>query len=242
MIQARIFVYGMQSSGASLFCGLLGQIPQSVAIIDLWAGQVAPQLVLAAPVVVLKATVTTDVTLFEHVARFQPTTSILFLRHPAAVVQSLLAKEYARVGGSISDKLAALEHYYSNLRDWFDLVVRYEDCGRSIVGVIECLQSRGILLPNTAARFDRSLHAIVQHNQLVSDWCRVNYGRKWGIGNIHLDKWGTFNNISRPLSKRALDLAATCCPTVMSQYQNDGGCAEGKHANLVGEAGPARHC
>jgi hypothetical protein len=38
----RILVVGMQSSGASTFLFLLGQVPGSVAVVDLWVGRPAP--------------------------------------------------------------------------------------------------------------------------------------------------------------------------------------------------------
>ena len=38
----RILVYGMQSSGASLFTYFLAQRPDTIAVIDLWDGVVAP--------------------------------------------------------------------------------------------------------------------------------------------------------------------------------------------------------
>jgi hypothetical protein len=38
----RILVIGMQSSGASTFLFLLGQVPGSVAVVDLWVGRPAP--------------------------------------------------------------------------------------------------------------------------------------------------------------------------------------------------------
>jgi len=38
----RILVIGMQSSGASTFLFLLGQVPDSVAVVDLWVGRPAP--------------------------------------------------------------------------------------------------------------------------------------------------------------------------------------------------------
>jgi hypothetical protein len=202
---------------------------QSVAIIDLWAEQVAPQLVLAAPVVVLKATVTTNITLFEHVANFQPTISILFLRHPAAVVTSLAKKPYASVGGAISHKLEMLEYCYTQCNHWFDIVIRYEDCCRDINSVIGLTQSCGLPVPSTAGCFTRSLKSIVRHNQLMSEWCRAYYGSKWGVGNIHQDKWGTFSDIAMPLSLDAFELARKCCPTVLKHYLNsdDPGC--GRH-------------
>ncbi len=46
----------MQSSGASLFALLLGQIPESVVVVDLWAPCVAPPLRFDVDVVV-KATI-----------------------------------------------------------------------------------------------------------------------------------------------------------------------------------------
>ena len=33
----RLLLYGLQSSGASLFAYFLAQVPDSVAVIDLWA-------------------------------------------------------------------------------------------------------------------------------------------------------------------------------------------------------------
>src|SRR5688500_15155867 len=95
----RIFVYGMQASGASLFTYYLAQQPATVAVIDLWAYYVAPNLSTDTPCV-LKAVVTTDIALEQHLASYQPDLKILFLRDPVQNFISLYTKEYRDIGGS----------------------------------------------------------------------------------------------------------------------------------------------
>jgi len=77
----RILVYGMQASGASLFTYYLAQKPSTVAIIDLWAYYVAPNL-QTDTTCLLKAIVTTDIALEQHLTSYQPDLKILFLRDP----------------------------------------------------------------------------------------------------------------------------------------------------------------
>ena len=62
----RVFVYGMQSSGASTFLFLLAQLEKSVGIIDLYVGRPAPTPdgfdLAVSPYVFLKGTVNTNCT------------------------------------------------------------------------------------------------------------------------------------------------------------------------------------
>jgi hypothetical protein len=87
----RIFVYGMQSSGASLFVLFLAQMPETVAAIDLWAYFVAPRLRPNAHCI-LKAVVCSEIDLEQHLENYQPHFKILFLGDPVQTYSSLNQK------------------------------------------------------------------------------------------------------------------------------------------------------
>jgi polynucleotide 5'-kinase involved in rRNA processing len=68
----RVFVYGLQSSGASTFLFLLAQLEKSVGIVDLYVGRPAPTPegfdLSVSPYVFLKGTVNTNYTVGEQYA------------------------------------------------------------------------------------------------------------------------------------------------------------------------------
>lgn len=187
----RWLVYGLQSSGASLFSYFLAQAEDAVAVIDLRARRrewlhrretpVAPALEAAGPVVV-KCVVTARVSFEQHRDAFRPDRSILFLREPCANLSSLRAKPYARHGGSIDAKLALLEHYQGE-RHLFDAVFHCEDFVADPAGSVQRL--RGLGWPALLAHYDfpLSLEEVVRRSRERSDWCDRTFGKRWGTGH-----------------------------------------------------------
>jgi hypothetical protein len=188
----KALVYGLQSSGASLFTFFMGQRPGSIAIIDLRARAgrlplwrttpVAPSLESASPVV-LKCVVTVEAPFERHVESFRPDRTILFLREPFANAASLMGKAYERHGGALDQKLRQLEGCFRR-REGFDAVIRYEDFVRDHAGTVERLQALGWSATPDYYAFDRSLEEIVRYNCAESPWCARYRGILWGTGNI----------------------------------------------------------
>jgi len=214
----RIFVYGMQASGASLFTYYLAQKPSTVAIIDLWAYYVAPNLQIDAPCI-LKAVVTTNIMLEQHLMAYQPDFKILFLRDPIQNFVSLTAKEYRDIGGSPEEKLQRLEDIYLRRKDLFDIVIQYEDFALHPEHVTDQLNRLGLGIPKNAHEFHRSLDDIAGYNGEQSAWCRDHFGDKWWFGNIHADSLRPLTPISHAVNDPNLtDNLWALCPALMSLY------------------------
>ncbi len=104
----RLFVYGMQSSGASTFCFFLGQCPNAIAIIDVWSRIVTPPIDSPWPIVA-KATVTTTRSAADHIASFRPDKTILFIRDPVAIYESPMKYPYGNRFGSMEEKMVPMK-------------------------------------------------------------------------------------------------------------------------------------
>ena len=172
----RTLIYGMQSSGASLFCYWMAQQSGSVAVIDLYHDQVAPRI--DHPDVVLKCVVTRSIGIDAHLESFAPDRVIIFCRNPVENCLSLSEKVYANFGGSIDEKMGVLDAILRSGR--FRNVVRYEDF---IMGRFpEDLGSA------SNYEFARTIDEVKSYNFENSEWCKQNYKKRWGTGNIHGSK------------------------------------------------------
>jgi predicted O-methyltransferase YrrM len=215
---SRIFVYGMQSSGASLFTFFLAQMPETVTIIDLWAYFVAPSLQTKS-VCVLKAVVSSEIDLEQHLAAFQPDFKILFIRDPVQTYLSLNRKEFRDIGGTPEEKLRTLESVYANKRDLFQAVIRYEDFVQNPKNVAIELNRLGLSIPNDAHKFKRSLDDIAAYNNQYCIWSKNNFGTKWHYGNIHVTGLNPLRPVTSPIEDRSLvEKLSQLCPTVMRLY------------------------
>src|SRR5215470_2100880 len=122
----RILVYGMQSSGASLFTYFLAQRLDTIAVIDLWDGVVAPDFQGVQKDVIVKCVVAPVTPLETHLASFRPDVKILFVRSKESNAESLSLKSYRNDGGKMEDKFAELENRVEQPAG-FDYVISYED-------------------------------------------------------------------------------------------------------------------
>lgn len=121
----KLFVFGMQSSGATAFTLFLAQRPDCVALVDIANNFAAPRV--APPLdMVAKAVVTTAYPLAVHVERFRPDKVILLLRDPRDNYQSLKGKNYGNYSGLIDEKFLIIDQLFAE-RDRFDAVIEYED-------------------------------------------------------------------------------------------------------------------
>lgn len=206
----------MQSSGGSVFALLLGQIPRSVVVADLWAPHVCPPLRLDVDVVV-KATIV-GVDLEDHVRSLQPSTTILFLRHPADVVTSLNAKSYRDYGGTVERKLRRYDETFE-ARERFDLVLHYEDLIGDPYGTVSRLQDAGLPVPAEGPLLARTADEIVLDARASSAWCDRYYLRRWGLGGARTDRLGGLAPPLRAQDEQARFLLETCCPGVLAHYE-----------------------
>lgn len=173
----RTLIYGMQSSGASLFCYWLGQQSDCISIIDLYFDQIAPPIDYTN--VIVKCVVTKNITLEEHIDSFKPDKIILFVRNPIQNYLSLSEKKYSNWGGTINEKFSILDQTKK-----FDIMVKYEDF---------IMQKNLGIGKNEYYEFKKSLNTIVNYNCINNDWCRENYKKTWSIGNIHANNLSVLN-------------------------------------------------
>lgn len=215
----HIFVYGMQSSGASLFTYFLAQRPNSVAIIDLWANSVAPALVITPPAI-LKAVVCETIRLEQHLDTYQPDFKILFLRNPLDVYGSLQNKEYRDICGNLEEKFRMLEATFLCADELFNAVVQYETFVHDPIGVAARLNELGIPISNDAHLFPRSLDQIAQFNQEHSEWCRETFNTHWRFGSIHADQLLPLSAMGQAIADaETMDRLWAWCPGVMTLYE-----------------------
>ncbi len=192
-IARRIFVFAMQSSGASTFLYLLAQLPHSCAVLDLWVGRDSPRqdhLGLSDKVqaVLLKATVNTVVDLTDYLNTFRPDFSILLLRHPAHNLKSISTKPYRGVAGDVPSKFAALEEAFLRRRDLFTMTIFFEDIFLQPDRTLKRLQAK-LSLTRAAAEclfeFNRSPQHLEAFTNYHCTWCGEWFTKSWGFGNLH---------------------------------------------------------
>ncbi len=183
----RVFVYGMQSSGASTFLFLLAQIPRSVGIIDLYVGRPAPGPgdfdLSVSPHVFLKGTVNTNISIDEYIATFEPDITLLFVRHPEHNLKSLKSKFYADVAGRLDDKFRELEDAWRRRAKLFDEVIHYEELMLDHASVAAKLQGVGFSPQEVSAMFalQRPLRDITRFSVQSSVWCRRERMLLWDV-------------------------------------------------------------
>ncbi len=216
----KVAIYGMQSSGASLFTYFLSQIPRSLAIIDLWTDEIAPRLVQDLPVII-KSTVSSKVGFDDTFAEFSPHICILFLRDPIDNYLSLSSKTYKNEGGTPEEQLRTLEEIFRQRRTLFSEVILYEEFTGDITKTATKLKTLGLALPRDASSFRRSINAIIDYNIHRSTWCRRNFNRKWNTGNIHLDSIGDLQPIRyRNTDQNIRSLVSDLAPCLTEFFRN----------------------
>jgi len=118
----RVLLLGLQSSGVSLFATMLGMLPRTIVVPNLFAGFLPPRPedltdVPAGWRYVVAARINANVTPAATVARFRPDLAVLWLRHPVASHLSLSAKPAANRAGTVDAKLRLLEAVHSRRGD-----------------------------------------------------------------------------------------------------------------------------
>lgn len=139
----RLFVHGMQSSGATAFTLFLAQRPDCLALVDIPNNFAAPRIgrVLTKDMVV-KAVITTAYPAAVHIERFRPDRTILFLRDPRDNYQSLSSKTYRNYSGLMDEKFVLLDQIFAD-RANFDAVIHYEDFVARSPQIIDTVNALG---------------------------------------------------------------------------------------------------
>jgi len=218
----RVFIYGMQSSGASLVSFFLAQKQNTIAIIDLWNHCEAPYLEDAHDKdIVLKCVVTTAVPLETHLLNFKPDKKILVLRHPCFNYASLKNKDYGNQCGSVEEKFKILDSIFDQ-RDQFDLVIMYEDFIFSPNKVLKQIQEIGCDPNLDNFNFNRSKEEILNFNLQHSEWCKNFYKRRWNFGNIDFQK-NTYElfKVFKYISLKDILTVRSLCPSLCDYYKEN---------------------
>jgi len=221
----KIFIYGMQSSGASCIAYFLAQKPNSFAIVDLANNELAPLVKNDINVenIILKCTVSAKIPLDEQLNRFNPDKKILVLRHPFYNYSSLKNKIYAGANVTMEEKFALLEQHF-NERKKFDLVVLYEDFFLNRQNFLKQMKQLDFGVNEDFYDFKRTPENILKYNIENSAALKECYTKKWAFGNIHLNDLNrakknrqdlVFKWISASDKKRVKKI----CPQLLAYYQ-----------------------
>lgn len=210
----RLFVHGMQSSGATAFTLFLAQRPDCLALVDILNNYAAPEVETDKDMVV-KAVVTTAHPLEEHVARFRPDRTILVLRDPRDNYQSLRTKNYSNLSGTMEEKFAIIERLFLG-RDRFDAVVHYEDFVAQDPAVLDTVNALGWPVEpgyyQYGRRHEELLRALWQHvPQLMSEL-------EFAFGNVR-GRAVSESFRDKPRDPEVDARLQTLCPSLLAHYR-----------------------
>ncbi|MFA7219299.1 MAG: hypothetical protein WC119_02185 [Synergistaceae bacterium] len=216
----KTLIYGMQSSGASLFSYFMGQREDSFVIIDLWDGELAPFIDLKCDVI-LKCVIATKFSLEDHKKSYCPDMTILFLRNPCHNLVSLKSKPW---GAESRNKFKLLEKYFLE-KDKFDAIVRYEDLVLRPLEVIRQLDKNGFNVDESFLDFRRNLQDMRRFNhEYFPSYCwnnrRYAHNGKYGTGKLHIRSGDVLKKkyINKKVSKEDKQNVINWCPSVCSFY------------------------
>lgn len=218
----RIFVYGLQSSGASLFTYWLSQLEGYCGVIDLFVREPTPRAPrIGCENVVLKAVVSNR-NVAKQITRFQPDISILYIRDPYHNYASLSTKPFRDRGGSIDEKFAALDILVGKTRSansQFDTIIRYEDFIQYPEDIIRKLNAVGVPVDSSNYVFRRSVDDVVAFTAAHSKLLARAYTKTWGTGNIHQIDVDSALELKQPDVSHDIEKAMEkWCPNLLSYY------------------------
>jgi len=214
--EARVLIYGMQSSGASLMAFLAAQGRDTLAVIDLWNPEVAPPIPHDGPIVI-KATVG-PVSLAEHMASFRPTATVLVLRNPVHQIASLSRKSYRDFAIPLEAKLSTLDELLAGPADRFDLVLRYEELLLDPALTARKLDELGLGLPADAARFPRALEEVIRYTRAHARWCNSFWRSKWGTGGLDATALEPLRSDHSLPFRASFESVLDRCPRLVAEY------------------------
>jgi hypothetical protein len=215
----RIFVYGMQSSGASLFTYWLSQLENYIGVIDLWATfYPAGRHILSNENIILKSTVS-FLDLRQHLTLFEPDKKILFIRNPYHNYHSLSLKHYINDGGNINDKFIKMDKIFSEMSSLFDVIITYEDFIVNQEKTIKSLNQINIPMNRDHFKFNRSIKDIEDFNHSNSEWLKRGNMIYWGNGNIHQNNvQNNLKLINNKIEDKTSTQVNLLCPNLTKFY------------------------
>lgn len=179
----RLFVHGMQSSGATAFALFLAQRPDCLALVDIPNNFAAPRIDRTLDKdMVVKAVITTAYPAAVHMERFRPDRTILFLRDPRDNYQSLGDKNYRNYSGLMDEKFVLLDQAFAECST-YDAVIHYEDFVARSPDVIDAVNALGWRADHrhyTYARRHDELFAA-----LFNDLPELSQSMELVFGNVH---------------------------------------------------------
>ncbi|MFS2013673.1 hypothetical protein ACCD06_28030 [Azospirillum sp. CT11-132] len=176
----RLFVHGMQSSGATSFTLFLAQRPDCLALVDILNNYAAPRVTTDRDMVA-KAVVTTAYPLAVHLERFRPDRTILLLRNPQDNYQSLVGKPYRNHSGLIDEKFILMDQLFAE-RERFDAVLCYEDFVARDPAVLATVSALGWPVSEDYYSYTRR-HDVLLHDlwtEMPDLWERMEFA----FGNV----------------------------------------------------------
>lgn len=215
----RILVNGMQSSGASFATYTIGQIEDTIVVVDVWSGEIAPDLRESkdAKNVIVKCVITEKYDIEEHIESFDPDKTILLTRHPCHNYISLSKKHYSDEGGDMDKKFRKLEKEYES-RDKYDAILKYEDLLLYPKHFLEDVRETGLEINNNALIYRRTKKDVKRYNKAHSEWCKNYFKEKWALGKARAMKPNpefAFKYVPRNIEGKIKKL----CPTLYDEYK-----------------------
>jgi len=218
----KTLIYGMQSSGASLFTYFMGQNPNAVVVIDLFNKHLAPFLDFEEAI--LKCVVTNKYSWNQHYESFKPDNTILFVRNPFDNYTSLKRKAWRCENGRMHDKFPILEQEFIE-RDKFDAVVHYEDLVIRPEQVVEDLAGKGFHVDSSFLEFKRDIQQMAVFNHAnCPDYCtngsRYYQRSKYGKGKLHIRSGPLLKRkyVRKNIEDADKEMVQGWCPTVCNFY------------------------
>lgn len=210
----RLFVYGMQSSGASTFARTLAERPGCLALVDIPNNYAAPRVTTRKDFVA-KAVITTAYPLAVHVERFRPDKTVLLLRDPIVNYESLKTKNYRHYSGLMDEKFLALDAVFAQ-RDAFDAVIHYEDFTARDTAVETVMADLGWPINKAHYTFSRSydelLGCLWDEEPQLRENMEVVFGASRG-GEVRLGAQAAATNPETALMVERL------CPRLAAHYR-----------------------
>lgn len=224
----RILVYGLQSSGASLFTYFLGQLQNSFALIDVSARRKAPVASFFQNYeqkntkIITKCTITA-IPYQNIVDLYKPDLRILFIKNPFQNFMSLKQKRYRRTGGTLFNKIRLLESYFNQSEQLFDCVIKYEDFLNNRELVISQLNKIGLDVNKEMYNFNKDVMEVSSEG-LKNKWKLNRIDVRVGYGNIHLDSLNkpilNYNKVYE-VDSHSARIVKRYCPQLVKYYSQD---------------------
>jgi hypothetical protein len=210
----RLFIHGMQSSGATAFTRMLAERPGCVALVDIPNNYAAPRVTTALDFVA-KAVITTAYPLATHVERFRPDRTLLFLRDPRDNYESLRTKPYRHYSGLMEEKFILLDQLFSEPQR-FDAIIHYEDVITPQAAVLAELARLGWPVTPDWYQYSRSydemLRSLWAAEPMLMQNMEVVFGNARGPGLSAQFR-------EKPRTPEAEILLEQLCPRLLAHYR-----------------------